>query len=153
MGDRASDVKDPPASAEVGRVAGEVDVLRGDLSALVGELGRRRREVLDLRLQLRRHPVAAVAVAAGAALLAGVLVARAVRARRGPARREVPRALARLLEGERRRGGAPGIVRDLAAAAGAALVRGLVARIGGRSTPREPSARGDGRGAAGPVQP
>lgn len=151
MGDGPGGVRAPPSSWEVGRVEGELEVLRGDLAALVGELGRRRREAFDLRLQLRRHPVAVIAVAAGAALLAGALVARAVRARREARRREVPRALARLLEGERRRGGAAVLARELVAAAGtaagAALVKGLVGRAAARAgRPADAQPERSGRG-------
>ena len=49
-----------------------VENTRHDLDRYVGELDRRRQEAMDVRLQARRHPVAAAAIAAGAAgLLAG----------------------------------------------------------------------------------
>lgn len=64
---------------------GRVDSARADLALLVDELNRRRRDAADLTLQVRRHPVAAAALAFGAAGLvaAGAIAAvRALRARR-----------------------------------------------------------------------
>ena len=40
----------------VGRVSGEIDTLRTELGALVGELDRRRGEAFDLGLQVRLGP-------------------------------------------------------------------------------------------------
>lgn len=90
------------AEDRVGRVSGEIDSLRGELGALVAELDRRRHEALDLRLQVRRHPVAAALVAVALAAAVGGLVAFAVRDRRRRRRpsvraRETRRAIARLL--------------------------------------------------------
>lgn len=69
---------------EVGRVSAEIGVLQQDLGSILSELDRRRRELLDVRLQLRRHPMVAVAAAGAAALLVGGLVASARRERRRP---------------------------------------------------------------------
>jgi hypothetical protein len=54
---------------------------------LVAELDRRRHEALDVRLQLRRHPlVVAVVVGAAATLLAAAILASAARRRRAQAK-------------------------------------------------------------------
>jgi hypothetical protein len=113
------------APGEVGRVSGEIDVLRRDLGELVSELDRRRRELVDVRLQLRRHPVVVVAAVGVGALLLGGLLARAVRDRRRRSRpalraREARRALSRLLEHPQRVAAEPGIAAKIATAAGVA---------------------------------
>lgn len=100
MGARANGVNG--TQADVGRIAGEIDSIRAELGGLVGELDRRRREAFDLRLQIRRHPVAVAVAATGAALVVGGLIAFVVherRERRRPSVRaeEARRALARLL--------------------------------------------------------
>jgi hypothetical protein len=91
------------AGGDVGRVEGEIDSLRADLTGLVGELDRRRHEAFDVRLQLRRHPVAAAVAVAAAALVVGGALAVLVHTRRERRRpsvraRETRRALARLLD-------------------------------------------------------
>ena len=64
-----------------------VENTRHDLDRYVGELDRRRQEAMDVRLQARRHPVAAAAIAAGAAgLLAGGTYAVLRAVKRGRAR-------------------------------------------------------------------
>ncbi len=104
MGEAADRVKkDGSPEHAVRRVSGEIDALRNDLGNLVAELDRRRHEMFDLGLQARRHPVAIAVAAATAALVAGGLIAVAIRARRrrrSPAARarEARRALARLLD-------------------------------------------------------
>ena len=56
------------------RIEHEISTLRDEIGDLVGELDRRRREAFDLRLQLRRHPVAvSVAGVAVAAVLGGTI--------------------------------------------------------------------------------
>jgi hypothetical protein len=89
--------------ADVGRIAGEIDSIRTELGGLVGELDRRRREAFDLRLQVKRHPVAVALAATAAALVVGGIVAFSVRQRRERRRPsvragETRRALARLLD-------------------------------------------------------
>ena len=66
----------------VGRVSGEIESLRGELGALIGELDRRRHEAFDLGLQVRRHPVAVAVAAATLALAVGGLIALVVAGRR-----------------------------------------------------------------------
>ena len=55
MGEGADRVMDRPPQQHVQRVAGEIDTLRGELGALVAELDRRRQELFDLGLQVRRQ--------------------------------------------------------------------------------------------------
>ncbi len=84
MGERANGVTvadgEPGASR---RLAGEISTLREEIGDLVGELDRRRREAFDVRLQLRRHPVAAsVAGVTVAAVLGGTVALLIYNARR-----------------------------------------------------------------------
>jgi hypothetical protein len=145
MGEAADRVNGKPA--DVGRIAGDIETLRGELGTLVSELDRRRHEAFDLSLQLRRHPVA-VAVAVGAvALAAGGLLAVLVRSRRqhrrpGYRAQEARRALARLLEHPDRVAAEPSVGQKILAAAGtaagAAVARRLVQRYV-RATPSPPT--------------
>lgn len=137
MGEGADRVTDGAADQQVRRVSGEIDGLRGELGALVAELDRRRHELFDLGLQVRRHPVAVAVAAATAALVLGGAVAMLVRGRRERRRpavraREARRALARLLEHPDRVATEPGVIQKIAAAAGVAagtaLAKGLVDR-------------------------
>lgn len=127
MAEASDGVRDPSPRAQVRRASGEVEALRGELVTLVDELDRRRRELFDLRLQARRHPVVVAVAAGAAALLVGGLVARALRPRR---------ERARSLDGRRRHGAARTLTGELLAAAGtaagAALGRRLVERAAAR---------------------
>lgn len=82
-------IEESPA-VEVNRLRTEIDETRDELGVYVSELDRRRHEVMDLKLQVRKHPVVAlVAVAAAVGIglaLAGAVVA-LVRAARGTRRR------------------------------------------------------------------
>ena len=60
----------------------EVAGLRNRLGALITELGRRRREAFDVRLQARRHPVSAVLGTAVVLGLVGLGIAAVVHRRR-----------------------------------------------------------------------
>jgi hypothetical protein len=62
----------------VRQLAETADGLRSRLSALLDELGRRRREALDLRRQMRRHPMV---FAAAAVLVASAVALQIVRVR------------------------------------------------------------------------
>jgi hypothetical protein len=133
------------SSRDVGRVSGEIDTLRQELGRLVGELDRRRHELLDVKLQIRRHPVAVAVTAGAAALLLGGVVGMALRRRRQHARpairaREARRALARLLDHPERVAHEQSTSRKIAAAAGVAVgsvvARRLAERFIGRTTPR-----------------
>jgi hypothetical protein len=125
---------------DVGRVAGEIDSLRGELGGLVAELDRRRREAVDLRLQLRRHPVLVASVVAGAAILVGGALAALVTARRHRQRpsvraRNTRRALARLLEHPHRVAAEPSMANKIATAVGIAVATTLAKRLVVRSVP------------------
>jgi hypothetical protein len=126
----------------VGRVAGEIQSLRGELGGLVAELDRRRHEAFDLRLQLRRHPVAAAIAAAGAALVLGGLLAAAVRGRRQHRRpsvraRETRRALARLLDHPERIAAEPSITSKVAGAVLSLAATMIAKRVLERQLPPE----------------
>ncbi len=156
MGEGADRVMDRPSQQHVQRVAGEIDTLRGELGALVAELDRRRQELFDLGLQVRRHPVAVAVAATAAALVLGGLVALAVRGRRERRRptvrvRDARRALARILEHPDRVGADPGTARRILAAAGAAAGTALAKRLvdryvsAARPAPRRARAEADAR--------
>lgn len=125
---------------DVHRVEGEIDVLRHELGGLVAELDRRRHEALDLRLQVKRHPVLVATVVTVAALLVGgaiALVVREARDRRRPTRRarDVKDAFARLLEHPREVASQPSIGNKIATAVGVAVVTTLAKRLLDRSVP------------------
>lgn len=118
----------------------DVDRLRGELGRLVSELDRRRHEALDVRLQLRRHPVATAVVAATAALALGGLLAVALRRRRrrhDPVHRakEVRGALARLLDHPDRVAAEPSLLDKVLAAAGVVAAGALARRLVDRTLP------------------
>ncbi len=139
----------------VGRVSGEIEMLRQDLGSLLSELDRRRRELLDLRLQARRHPVVVAVAAGAAALMLGGLLAAAVRRRRRPPRRirEARRALARLLDHPERVAAEPNALARIATAAGIAagsalarrLVHSAVTRGASQVKAAEAQTQGEGR--------
>ena len=78
----ATEASAPPASTSIadgaaspGQIERDIESLRSELGELMEELDRRRHEVLDLRLQIRRHGAlialgvtAAIAVGGGAVL-------------------------------------------------------------------------------------
>jgi hypothetical protein len=141
--------------ADVGRIAGEIDSIRTELGGLVGELDRRRREAFDLRLQARRHPVAAALAAAAAALAVGGLVALAVRQRRERRRPsvragEARRALARLLDHPERVAAEPGMGNKVATAVLTLVATSLAKRLlDERVAPRLVPSRRQGAAAGG----
>ena len=131
-------MNDGSMTGDVRRVAGEIEVLRGDIGSLVAELDRRRHEMFDLRLQAKRHPVVVIAAAATAALVLGGVLAVAVRSRRERHRpsaraREVRDALARLLDHPDRVAAETSLTDKILGAAGIAagttLAKRLVARM------------------------
>jgi hypothetical protein len=144
MGQGADRVKNGSAGpGDVHRVAGEIDVLRHELGGLIGELDRRRHEALDVRLQVKRHPVIVAAVVTVAALLVGGAVALMVhttRERQRPSRRarEVKDALSRLLEHPREVASQPSIGNKVATAVGVAIATALAKRLLDRSVPPVP---------------
>lgn len=110
---------------DVRRVSGEIAALRQDMGSLIGELDRRRHELTDIRLQMRRHPVAVVVAAGAAALLLGGMLTLLMREHRQRSRpssrvRETRRALARLLDHPYRVAAEPSMVAKIGVAAGTA---------------------------------
>lgn len=134
MGEGADRVTGGSPQQHVQRVSGEIEALRGELGALVGELDRRRQELFDVGLQVRRHPVAVAVAATAAALALGGLLALAVHRRRERRRptvraRETRRALARIFDHPDRVGVKPGTAQTILAAAGAAAGTALAKRL------------------------
>jgi len=128
------------AGRDVGQVAGEIEGLRSDLGLLVSELDRRRHEAFDLKLQARRHPLAAVVAASAAALLVGGLVAFALRSRRrhrDPVvrAREVRRAFGRLVDHPDRVGAETTLVDKILGAAGVVAATAVARRLVHRALP------------------
>ena len=121
-------------------VASDIDRLRGELGRLVSELDRRRHEALDVREQMRRHPLVTVAVAAAAAAVLGGLVAFALRQRRrrhDPVHRarEVRGALARLLDHPDRVAAETTLTDKILGAAGVVAAGALARRVVDRALP------------------
>jgi hypothetical protein len=72
---------DPEREATAGELEKQIESLRAEIGELVQELDRRRHEVLDVRLQVRRHAGAiTIAVTCVAALIAGRIALRRRRA-------------------------------------------------------------------------
>jgi len=124
-----------------GRIERELGSLRNEIAELVGELDRRRREAFDLRLQLRRHPVAvAIGGVALAALLGGAVVLLVENGRRKQRRsykaKQLRVAMGRVMKHPERvaRGEAPPGEKILAAV-GTALATLLVKRAFERAVP------------------
>jgi hypothetical protein len=124
-------------TADVGRVSGEIDTLRGELGTLVAELDRRRHEAFDLSLQARRHPMVVIAAASTVALLVGGMIALVVGHRRERQRpstrvRETRRAMARLLDHPDRVAAEPSLGGKVLAAIGTTAGTVVVKRLLGR---------------------
>jgi hypothetical protein len=124
----------PKPEEIVGRVEGEIDMLRNELGGLVAELDRRRHEALDLGLQARRHPVLVASIATVAALLVGGAIALVVRTRHERRRpsvraREARRALSRLFEHPDRVAAEPSIPNKVVTAVTVALATALAKRL------------------------
>jgi hypothetical protein len=137
MGEGADRVNEP-IPEHVRRVSGEIDSLRGEIGTLVSELDRRRHEMFDVGLQVKRHPVVVIVAASAVALAVGGLVALAIRSRRQHRRpssrvREARRAIGRLLEHPDRVAAEPSVATKVlvaaGTAAGSAMARRLVDRL------------------------
>ncbi|HUG36792.1 MAG TPA: hypothetical protein VML54_07565, partial [Candidatus Limnocylindrales bacterium] len=129
------------------RLEGEIAKIREDLGRLVAELDRRRHELMDVKLQVRRHPreigVAAATIVGATVGLVWLANSRARRRRRYAD--SLGDALTRIMA-ERERGApkptGPGKIKEAATAAvaavmGEALTRGL-ARMMGRGKQASP---------------
>ena len=89
-------------------LARDIEVVRDDLGEVVGELDRRRHEVLDdVRRQVARHalPIAVIALLALGVAAGGIALARSLRRRRQTAATSISvrRLVARLFERSHRR--------------------------------------------------
>jgi hypothetical protein len=124
----------------------EISTLRREMGDLVGELDRRRREAFDVRLQLRRHPVAvSVALVAAAAVLGGT-VAMLLRDSRRKERatykaRQIKVALTRMIEHPERVALSESPGNKILAAAGSAVAVLLVKRALARPAAPAPKSR------------
>jgi hypothetical protein len=131
QGTNGVDISSPPPET----LEREVEAIRGSLDGIVSELDRRRHELTDWRLQLRRHR-GKLAVAAGGlvAIIAGFIAFTTVRHRRrerllGRAQR-MRRAMARMIEDpDKVAKPTPSVGHKIAAAAGSAIAVAVVKRL------------------------
>jgi hypothetical protein len=146
-----------------GKIAQEITTLRDEIGELVNELDRRRRDAFDVRLQMKRHPVATYAgVVAVAAILGGsvaLLVYNGRRKERASYKaKQLKVAVRRMVEHPERvaRGEAPPGEKILAAV-GTALATLLVKRAFDKAVPRPQvqaaPPQGDARSKGGRPQP
>jgi hypothetical protein len=123
-------------------IAAEIEALRGDMGRILSELDRRRRDLLDPRIQLRRHPAVAVGAGVVAAALGGTVALLIWRRRRQstPAARarELGRAMGRLLHNPRNVAKEPSMGVKIATAAGSAAVTLMVKQLVSRALARIP---------------
>jgi hypothetical protein len=127
------------ADSESARLRADIDATHQRLEGLLGELDRRRREAFDVRLQMRRHPVAfAVAAALALGAVGGGTTIAVMRLRRRRRLQHSPVArLSRLWQISGRRGANTGersgmlasVATRAAQVAAAMLVRRLVSRV------------------------
>jgi hypothetical protein len=102
----------------------DIEQIRGELANTVGELDRRRHDLLDVRGQLRRHPLPlALAAVAFLALAAGGIALAVMRRRHqqqlGPRLERLREALDRMVAKPNRVATDQGVGRKIVAAAGA----------------------------------
>ncbi len=142
MGQRTNGVRPPdgePGASK--RIASEIYTLRNEIGDLVSELDRRRREALDVRAQLRRHPVAASLAGLGVVVVLGGAVALLVHNQRRKQRRtykahQLRIALNRMMKyPERVARGEPPPSEKILAAIGTAVATLLVKRAFERAMP------------------
>lgn len=127
-------------------IAGEIEAIRGDMGQILSELDRRRRELFDVRLQVKRHPVAVAVAGALAATALGGTVALLVWSRRRRSRpvqkaRDIRHALARLVDDPRRVAKEPSMGLKIATAAGSAAASLVVKNLVSRALARVPPPR------------
>jgi hypothetical protein len=124
------------------RIEEELSTIRDEIGDLVGELDRRRREMLDVRLQLRRHPVAIPVAGVAVAAILGGAVALLLRSgqrkqRRRHQARQLRSALGRVLDHpERVTRGEPPLSEKILVAIGTTAATLLVKRALERAVPR-----------------
>jgi len=121
----------------------DIDRLRGELANTVGELDRRRHDLLDVRAQLRRHPlpIALLAVAllavAGGGIALGVMQRRR-KQRLGARLERLQEALGRMVAKPNRVATDQGVGRKIVAAAGAAAASLTAKKLVGRAFRQQP---------------
>jgi hypothetical protein len=111
------------ATRETWPLRREIYATRGELDRYLEELQRRRRELMDVKLQVRRHPGLVIGLGAVVAAAVGAAVWKARQARK---QRAVP-GIGRALSGLRNLGGAS---RDFSDARRGGHLFGFVARAG-----------------------
>jgi hypothetical protein len=124
-GDRPANVED---------LSSEIAVVRGELDTLLGELDRRRHDLLDVPLQVRRH---ATGLSLGAVALAATVSAsiwltqwrRRNRERPGAKANRLRYAVARMTAHPDRVAAEPTVMEKIAVAAANAVVAGLVKKL------------------------
>jgi hypothetical protein len=136
-------------------LGGEVAVVREELDVLLAELDRRGHELLDVRLQVRRHAVGtalALLALTGAAAGAVWLSTWRHRRQRSPSARaeRLREALARMTEHPDRVAAAPTMAGRILTAAASAAVASLVRRGLEQGVPRLLARRRDGGSAPEP---
>ena len=144
MGERATRLSQAPEDrGPPGDLEREISALRSEMGDLVGELDRRRREVMDVRLQIRRHPLAVSLAGLAVAVLVGGAVAALLRSSRRKRTvsyraRQLQGALRRILDHPERVGrGEPPAGERILAAIGSAAAAVLVKRAFERTLPRK----------------
>ena len=120
-----------PASRDPRVIEREIRGHRGELSTLVGELNRRRQELTNVKLQLRRHTLGiATSVLAGGLVLAGSVAYARWRARRyntlAARSSRLREAVGRMIDRPERVAGEPTVGQRILASAGSALAAILV---------------------------
>lgn len=150
MGEESHSVR-APAHGDNGRrdeLATDIRQIRNELDTMVSELNRRTREALDVKAQVKRHPVAAWLMGAGVVIVVSGLIALKViqRRQRAPSLVEKMRRLARGLslmmeDPDRTAVPEPRIGTKILTAAGAASAAALAKQLVKRavlpaSTPR-----------------
>jgi hypothetical protein len=124
------------------RIEEELSSIREEIGDLLRELDRRRREMFDVRLQLRRHPIAIpVAGIAVAGILGGAVALLARNDRHKQPRRhkarQIRRALGRMVDHpERVARGEPPPSEKILVAIGTAVAAFLVKRALAQAVPR-----------------
>jgi hypothetical protein len=117
VGEGTDRVRDEPEQVE--EIAREIEELRGEMTPLLAELDRRRREVLDWKNQARKHALPVAAAAVALVLAAGWIVWSAVEERRERRRpvvkvRRLREAVARMIhDPERVAAGDPSGLRNV----------------------------------------
>ena len=151
MGERANGVNQEPPRKVAREIEGEISHIREQLDVSLGELDRRRHELTDVKLQVRRHP--ALVVVAGVVVL-GVLggVAYSIYAARQrnrpvPKAKRLKRAVARMIDQPEQvaKGTDPTVPQKILGAVGATvatmLARKLIEEAFDRAGRRDPTPR------------